>query len=176
MIIGKLNLYYNSPSDFGLNELIVWNQASYNKLKFYNNKISSEFKLAIDKDFNDKALKPYITISRGLSFGISTFKNIPYDPLLIYVMAEGDIVFDFIRGNFGINSGILYKNTKFMINLDSFYSVGNLPYDSNKLKSNRLDLITYYRLNERFILGAKYDFLDNNLTSVIRYYYSPWGF
>ncbi len=89
MIIGKVHVYYKSPTDFGLNELIIWNQASYNKLKFYNNRISSEFKIAIDKDFNDNKLKPYITISKGLSFGLSTCIDIPYDPILIYIMAEG---------------------------------------------------------------------------------------
>ena len=176
MIIGKVKFEYTSPSDFGLNELIIWNQASYNKLKFYNNRLSSEFKLAIDKDFNDFSLKPYMTVSKGLSFGISAFRNIPYDPLLVYVMAEGDVVFDYLRGNFGLHSGILYKNTKYMINLDSFYSVGNFPYDPGKQKSNRLGLISLYRLNERCIFGAKYDFLDTTLTGVIRYSYSPWGF
>ncbi len=176
MFIGKVNLNYKAPFEISLNELILWNQASYYKYQFYNERISSEFKLAIDTDFNDNKAKPYISILKGISFGISTFKNIAYDPLLIYLMAEGDIVFDYIRANFGLNLGILIKYPKFSINFDSFYSIYNFPYDKSRLKANRAEIISNFRINEDITLGAKFDILENTLTSYIRYYYSPWGF
>ncbi|MGD1819709.1 MAG: DUF4105 domain-containing protein [Pleomorphochaeta sp.] len=176
MIVGKIDLYYNSINDFGLNEFILWQQSTYNKYKFYNHKISSGLKIALDNDFNDKKLKPYVSIQKGISFGLSSLIDIPYDPLLIYFMGDVDIIFDYLSGNLGLNAGLLYKNTKFMINLDAYYSIANLPYNPSSIKSNRFDLISMYRINDRFVFGAKYDILENEVSASLRYYYSPWGF
>lgn len=176
MFIGKINLNYTPSSAIKLNEFILWNQASYYKYQFYNERISSEFKLAIDNKFNDNKLKPYIAISRGLSFGISSFKTIPYDPVLVYVLAQGDIIFDYLRANVGINSGILIKYPRFAVNLDTFYSIANFPYDKNKMKNNRANLISNFRINDDICLGINFDILNKALTSSLKYYYSPWGF
>ncbi|NCD04596.1 MAG: DUF4105 domain-containing protein [Spirochaetia bacterium] len=175
-VIGQINLFYNDNSNFGLSNFTLWEQQSYYKLKFFSRSLSNGIKIAIDNNFNDNKLKPYISITRGLSIGLCSFMDIPNDPLLIYCMADASTVFDYFHLNIGINSGILLKNKTSMINLDTYYSITNFTKNNIGSKSNRIDLIAKTRLNENIIFGLKYNILQNILSTSLRYSFSPWGF
>lgn len=175
-LIGKMNLHYNSSNDFGLNEFILWEKVTYNKIKYYNKELSGGLKLAADNKFNDNKLKPYVSISKGLGFGISSLVDVPNDPLLVYIVGEGDVVFDYARLNLGVNSGILLSNPRGMIHFDTYFSLANFPYDKNRMRSNRVNLSARVRVVKGLSIGAQYEFLNKKLSASIRYAFSPFGY
>ena len=163
--LGRIKLFYQDNSNWGLDRIDLFESTEFPKLLEYHIYPSSRFYVGAHRGFADGNLKPVITIGKGFSVGT--------DCILLYSLIDADLVIDWIGINFGGEAGLILNGEWGMAGVKGYLPIWGWPDHSKRAPGAAVT--AKLRITPNFFLGGDYDILKNSLRIAARVSFSPWG-